>query len=55
MFVFSGLQGAELREAAVWFASVLVIVVGFRFFREVIVLVLEKLHELFIQQNPLNL
>lgn len=43
---------ADYRELGVWLISILLVVFGFRYFKEILVFVLEKLYELFIQQNP---
>jgi hypothetical protein len=55
MFTISSFSFPDLREFLVWIASVLVIITGFWGFRKILLVALEKLHELFIQQNPLNL
>jgi hypothetical protein len=55
MFTISSFSFPDLREFVVWIASVLVIVTLFGIFRKVLVVVLDKLYQFFIQQNPLNL
>ena len=42
----------DLYQYAIWLISLVMIAFGFRFARDIIGLVLEKLHEIFIQNNP---
>ncbi len=53
MFTANPSAGAtDYRQYAVWLISLLVIAFGFRYVKDIINLVLEKLYEVFIQQNP---
>ncbi len=42
----------KLMIAAAWFVAALVVIMGFRYIKALLIYVLVKLYELFIQHNP---
>lgn len=42
----------DLREYVVWLIAIVVVAFGFRHAREIIAFVLDKLYQIFIQNNP---
>ena len=43
----------DYREYAVWLITIVLVAFGFRFARDVIAFLLDKLYQVFIQENPL--
>jgi len=42
----------DLREYVVWLIAIVIVAFGFRHAREIIAFVLDKLYQVFIQNNP---
>ena len=53
MWLTANIPSADAREYAIWLISLALVAFGFRFARQIIALLLEKLHEIFIQQNSI--
>ncbi len=51
MYTITPLPAHDLRDYAIWLVSLLLVAFGFRFVKEIIAFVLEKLYGFFIQQN----
>lgn len=45
----------DYRHYAIWLISIVLIAIGFKYAREVIAFVLDKLYQLFIKENPTGL
>jgi hypothetical protein len=43
---------SETRQFAVWLITIMIVAFGFRYARETIAFVLDKLYEIFIEKNP---
>jgi hypothetical protein len=52
MFTSNPYTFTDFRQYALWLISVLLLAVGFRFLKDIIVFVLDQLYKLFIQENP---
>ena len=52
---FQNLPVKHYRQYTVWLITILVLAFGFQYLNEIIAFVLDKLYQVFIQQNPANI
>lgn len=51
MFTMTSIDVSDYRQFALWLITLLVVVIGARYAKDVIVFVLDKLYQFFIQNN----
>ena len=51
MYSNPGMEMYDLRQYAIWLISIFIVAIGFRYVKEVIVFIMDKLYELFIQNG----
>ena len=42
----------ETRQFAIWLITIMIVAFGFRHVKEIIAFVVDKVYEIFVQQNP---
>ena len=52
--MYTPVASHDYKEYAVWLVTIILVAVGFRYAKEVIVFLLDKLYEVFIQNNPVS-
>ena len=50
--IASASPSTAFHEFAIWLISIVIVAFGFRYAKEIVSFVLDKLYQVFIQQNP---